>query len=143
MTEPQQYAAGAPHVFAPNLAALMAFACTLTVAAFAIAEPVADTPVSNMETQPEGPVRQQGVAGTVTDSRGVPVRDILIEAMPLSPDAGPVPDLAVMTDQDGIFFWDLEPGHYALKAHVPSGTPLSTDVIVQRNQVTRIKLQAP
>lgn len=55
----------------------------------------------------------------------------------------PVPDIAILTDAEGVFSWPLRAGTYRLAA-VTDGRPIATAVVtVEAGEVTRVDLHAP
>jgi hypothetical protein len=67
-------------------------------------------------------------SGVVRDAAGRPVAGVLVAAVG---DAGPVPDLAVVTDAEGRYTWPavLAPGSYELRAQTADGPATGTAVV--------------
>jgi hypothetical protein len=57
---------------------------------------------------------QQGVVGRVTASDGRPVSGAIIQPRSLDDVSPPIPDIAIITDDDGWYTWSLFPGTYEL-----------------------------
>jgi hypothetical protein len=79
-----------------------------------------DTPVSSQEMPVTGSKMQEGIVGTVVDESGTPLAGVFVEVTPESSNAGPVPDMAILTDAQGKFEWRLGPGRYVV-AVAPQG----------------------
>ncbi|MGH1483781.1 MAG: carboxypeptidase-like regulatory domain-containing protein [Geminicoccales bacterium] len=92
----------------------MTFICTMiSTCAFAesdiqLNEPVASDTDDNMHDS----AINEGVVGTVQNDSGEPIPNVLVQAFPLDPDSGPVPEIAILTDADGRYAWPLPPGRY-------------------------------
>jgi len=56
-----------------------------------------------------------GVYGWVTSSGGAPVGRAFVEPTAVEGTTGPVPELAVFTDDDGRYRWSLGPGTWAIR----------------------------
>jgi hypothetical protein len=57
---------------------------------------------------------REGIVGKVTDEMGRPLDNAFVEVTPQSSEAGPVPDIAVLTDVHGRYEWQLRPGRYVI-----------------------------
>ena len=56
----------------------------------------------------------EGVEGRVTDTMGRPVVDALITPTSLDTPSQAIPDIAIVTDQEGHYAWRLLPGNYMI-----------------------------
>lgn len=78
-------------------------------------------PVSSEDaTSTEQPAVSQGVAGVVVATSGAPIADVFVQAVPADAAAGPVPEIAIVTDERGRYHWPLPPGRYLLSV-APAG----------------------
>jgi hypothetical protein len=99
-----------------------------------------DVPIS----APAGPSNSQTgagfVRGTVTDAAGTPLAGVLV--IPESLDTPPraVPEIAVMTDDQGRYEWGLDAGRYRLTFTMDGYTQAQHEVVVQ-GQPTVLDLQ--
>ncbi len=94
-----------------------------------------DMPVSGQEGQLGEPALSAGVQGQVTDAAGKPLPEVLVT--PQSTDNPPqgVPELAVVTDNQGRYQWTLAPGAYTL-TFTRDGYALATQaIVVKANQL--------
>jgi hypothetical protein len=57
---------------------------------------------------------QQGVVGRVTASDGSPISGVIIKPRSLDEVSPPIPDIGIVTDDDGWYRWSLFPGTYEL-----------------------------
>ncbi len=97
-----------------------------------------DTAVSGEPGQP-GRAGGGGVLqGQVTDSSGKPIAGVMV--MPVSTDNPPqaVPEMAVMTNEEGRYEWTLTPGAYTLTFNAEGYAPATQDVNVKPDQPTTL-----
>ncbi|MRG27468.1 hypothetical protein GIJ05_04615 [Laceyella tengchongensis] len=52
------------------------------------------------------------VTGTVVDTDGHPIAQVLVMPEPADDKSGPIPEIAVYTDAEGRFSWTVPPGTY-------------------------------
>lgn len=77
----------------------------------------------------------EGLAGAVIDEAGAPIADVFVQVIPTDPAAGPVPEVAIITDDRGRYQWPLPPGRYAV-AIAPAGfAPQTKEVVVEPGRV--------
>lgn len=103
-----------------------------------------DAPVSGAPGDQGAPGAGSGMRGTVTDSAGAPVAGVLV--MPQSTDTPPqaVPEVAVMTDEQGRYQWSLVPGGYTVRFSAEGYTPATEAVVIQQAITTLdVTLQKP
>lgn len=95
---------------------------------------------SETDTAPPAATVQEGVAGRITSASGAPMADVFVQARSLG---GPraIPDLAVVTDADGRFFWKLAPGTYELTFMRDGHELARRSVVVQPNATTRLDVE--
>jgi hypothetical protein len=60
------------------------------------------------------PRLQEGVEGRVTRPDGEPIVGAFVQARSLDDPAPPIPEIAIVTDEDGRYAWPLEPGRYQI-----------------------------
>jgi len=88
----------------------------------------------------------EGIQGKVHTPDGRPLQGVFVQAQPSDPNAGPVPDIAIVTDENGVYRWRLPPGQYTLSvnpenyeaqaapANVDAGKTTIRDFIVQHQR---------
>ena len=99
-----------------------------------------DAPVTGGPGQASSAAPRGGVRGTVVDAGGKPLAGVLVT--PQSTDTPPraVPELAVMTDQDGRFQWPLPPGNYTLSFARDGYAAATQAVVVKEDQPASLKV---
>lgn len=97
-----------------------------------------DTAVSGAPGQPGGEGGGGVLQGQVSDSRGTPIAGVMV--VPVSTDTPPqaVPEIAVMTNEEGRYQWTLSPGAYTLTFNAEGYTPATHDINVNPNQSTTL-----
>jgi len=91
-----------------------------------------DRPVSSRDTPvTESPAVSEGIAGVVVDEGGAPMADVFVQVVPADPAAGPVPDIAITTDDRGRYQWPLRPGRYVVSIAPAGSTPQTKEVVVE------------
>jgi hypothetical protein len=122
--------------------AILALWCVVyPMAAVVAAGP--DSSVSSDDPKGDRPAAtvQEGVGGRVTSASGAPVANVFVQARSLG---GPraIPDIAIMTDAAGRYFWKLAPGRYEL-SFMRDGRELTRKrVVVRPNELTRLDIEA-
>ena len=84
---------------------------------------------------------EEGVGGRVTSASGAPVANVFVQARSLG---GPraIPDIAVMTDSAGEYFWKLTAGRYELTFMRDGRELVRKQVVVRPNELTRLDIEA-
>jgi protocatechuate 3,4-dioxygenase beta subunit len=102
-----------------------------------------DAPVSSDAAPSSGPSRRSGVSGRVLDPSGNPVVGAVV--VPRSQDSPPqeLPEIAVMTDDDGRYQWTLPPGRYSFTVHHNGHASSSQTVVVAADQVGSLDITIP
>lgn len=95
-----------------------------------------DSPVSGQPGQGGG--NAMGLQGTVTDSTGQPVAGVMVVPQSTENPPQPIPEIAVMTTEDGRFQWSLPPGAYKLTFNAEGFAPTTQDVTVQADAPTAL-----
>lgn len=62
--------------------------------------------------QKEGPPKNVVIHGIVEDQNGNPLSGVLVTPKPKGENVVPIPEIAVYTDEQGKFTWNLPPGEY-------------------------------
>jgi hypothetical protein len=79
-----------------------------------------------------------GVRGRVTSADGAPIAGRLVQAKSLDKPKRAIPELAVMTGEDGSYWWPLKPGHYRLSVAAEGYLTASQEVVVRSNQIAQL-----
>lgn len=88
------------------------------------------------------PQISEGVVGRLLRPQGRPVAGAVISATSLDRPSKPVPDIAILTDAEGVFAWPLRVGTYRLAA-VTDGRPIATAVVkVEPGEVACVEFHA-
>ena len=84
----------------------------------------------------------EGVAGRLVAPSGGPVAGARITARSLDRPAGPVPEIAILSDADGRFVWPLRPGRYRLAALVGGREVAAATATVEPGRIATLELSA-
>ena len=100
-----------------------------------------DQPVGSGLAGEKGPARiAEGVVGRLVTPSGDPVAGARITARSLDRPAGPVPEIAILSDTDGRFAWPLRPGRYRLAAVVAGREIAAATAVVEPGRVATLEL---
>jgi Carboxypeptidase regulatory-like domain len=100
-----------------------------------------DQPVGSGSAREKGPARiAEGVVGRLVTPAGDRVAGARITARSLDRPAGPVPEIAILSDADGRFAWPLRPGRYRLAAVVAGREIVAATAVVEPGRVTTLEL---
>ena len=100
-----------------------------------------DQPVGSGLAEEKGPARiAEGVVGRLVTPSGDPLVGARITARSLDRPAGPVPEIAILSDTDGRFTWPLRPGRYRLVAVVGGHEIAAATAVVEPERVTTLEL---
>jgi hypothetical protein len=104
-----------------------------------------DRPVS---TVAEGRASSQkdptfGVRGRVTTSDGTAIPRQMVLAESLDEPKRPVPELAVVTGQDGFYWWPLREGRYRLSIVTGESQTVARDIDIRANAVEQLDFTVP
>ena len=99
-----------------------------------------DTPISSSDAA--GTTLIEGLSGTVTTRSGAPIAGVFIQAAPLDSSTPSVPDIAILTNEGGMFGWPLKPGRYRLTLMLDGRVIGDTEAIVESGSATEIAVQA-
>ena len=83
----------------------------------------------------------EGAVGRLVTPSGDPVAGAQITVRSLDRPAGPVPEIAILSDKDGRFAWPLPPGRYRLAAVVEGREIAIATVTVEPGRVTTVTLK--
>lgn len=113
-----------------------------TSAAGAAAGPQGDParPVATGARQQAAAQLSEGIRGRLLRSGERPVAGAVIAARSLDRPARPIPEIAIVTDDDGRFQWPLRPGTYRLAALLDGREVATATVTVEPGQVTSIEM---
>lgn len=101
-----------------------------------------DAPVSDDHAGAPAGMRQ-GATGMVVDAAGKPVAGAMIAVRSLDMPARPVPEIAVLSGEDGRYAWPLPAGRYQFAALVGGRTGPAVAVRVPDGGIVRVTLTAP
>lgn len=89
-------------------------------------------PVSSRDAAiAESPAVSEGVAGVIVDESGAPITDVFVQVVPADSTAGPVPEIAITTDDRGGYEWPLPPGRYVVSIAPTGFAPQTEEVVVE------------
>ncbi len=98
-----------------------------------------DLPVESTQPEDTAPLAE-GVAGRVSQPGGPAVAGAVITATSLDHPARPIPEIAILTDDDGRFEWPLRPGSYRLAALLGGREIATATATVHARRVTTIEM---
>jgi hypothetical protein len=104
-----------------------------------------DRPVSSV-AQGRPPSQKDptfGVRGRVTSSDGTAIPGQMISAESLDKPKRPIPELAVVTGQDGSYWWPLREGRYRLSIVTEESQTVSRDIDIRANAVQQLDFTVP
>lgn len=91
----------------------------------------------------EAPAIRKGVQGRVTFASGKPAEKVFVQARSLGQPAIALPDIGILTNKAGDYFWPLPPGRFEL-TFILRGRKLATRQLdVGRNRPARLDIQLP
>lgn len=80
----------------------------------------------------------QGVEGRVTDTQGRPIAGALVVPKSLDEPSPPIPEIAVVSDEEGRYAWRLPPGRYQISVSAEGYRGAVKEAVVRAAQVTRL-----
>lgn len=111
------------------------------VAGVVMADPVSERDLPVESTQPEDAAPlAEGIAGRVSRPGGLAVEGAVIVATSLDHPARPIPEIAILTDDDGRFEWPLRPGSYRLAALLGGQEIAAATATVHGRRVTSLDM---
>jgi hypothetical protein len=101
-----------------------------------------DRPVTNgRDAAVAGQGISQGVEGRVTASGQKPLAGVSVQPRSLDEPATAIPELAVVSMDDGQYEWSLRPGEYEIAFALEGYQPATRRVTVRPRQVTRLDVE--
>jgi hypothetical protein len=97
-----------------------------------------DRSVISSDQSGPGPDVRQGVAGRVTTSDHLPVKGAFIQPRSLDDPSPPIPEIAILTDDEGRYTWPLLPGNYLISVSVEGCQRASKHVAIESGQVVKL-----
>lgn len=80
----------------------------------------------------------QGVEGRITDSRGRPIAGALVVPKSLDEPSPPIPEIAIVSDEEGRYAWRLPPGRYQISVSAEGYRGAAKQAVVRPGEVTRV-----
>jgi hypothetical protein len=97
-----------------------------------------DQPVSALPGTEAREAPGYGVRGRVTSVEGAPIAGGIVQAESLDEPKQAIPDLGVMTGEDGGYWWPFKPGRYRLSITAKGYQTVSQNVVVRPNELARL-----
>ena len=83
----------------------------------------------------------EGVEGRVTASGQKPLAGVSVQPRSLDEPAAAIPEMAVVSEDDGQYHWTLRPGEYELTFALDGYQPATRKVTVRPRQATRLDIE--
>jgi carboxypeptidase family protein len=83
----------------------------------------------------------QGVEGRLTDPGQKPLAGVSVQPRSLDEPATAIPEMAVVSMDDGRYEWSLRPGEYEIAFALEGYQPATRRVTVRPRQVTRLDVE--
>jgi hypothetical protein len=98
-----------------------------------------DTPITS-DTAAPGPsaTAARGITGLVQAPDGSPVPDVFVAPESLASPPVLLPEIAIVTDRQGVYHWDLPPGPYRLTFTAAGYAATSAHVVVPTAGAARL-----
>jgi hypothetical protein len=80
----------------------------------------------------------QGVEGRITDRQGRPIAGALVVPRSLDEPSPPIPEIAIVSDEQGRYAWRLPPGRYQLSVSAEGYRSAAKEAVVKPGEVTRL-----
>ncbi|WP_436638588.1 carboxypeptidase-like regulatory domain-containing protein [Microbaculum sp. FT89] len=103
-------------------------------------KPVSANEAAAGETAEEAHGLRTGVVGTVRSPAGAPIPGAVIVARSLDTPTKAIPEIAIVTNENGSFAWPLRPGRYELAPMLDGRRGDFRPVAVAPKSVTRLDL---
>ena len=91
---------------------MVAFVAFILLASSGCSYSNEDSPVTSTGQVGIGSV--EGIVGRITDTRGQPIVGALVQPRSLDDPSPPIPEIAIVSDDNGRYTWQLSPGSYEL-----------------------------
>jgi hypothetical protein len=99
--------------------------------------------VTSGNTGEAGKGSREGVEGRVTAPDGKPVPGAFVQAESLDEPAPPIPEIAVLTGEDGRYLWPLSPGRYRITVSADGYQPTAGTATVEAGRLATLNLALP
>lgn len=93
-----------------------------------------DTPVTDRGQLGQGD--KEGVSGRITDRQGHPVAGVFVHPRSLDEPAPAIPEIAIVSDNNGHYAWRLPPGKYELSASMIGYHSMVKPITIKAGQMT-------
>ena len=80
----------------------------------------------------------EGVAGRITNDKGNAIEGARVAAASLDPNGPAIPEIAIVSDEDGRYEWALRAGRYKLTVVADGYERASKDVVVSGGKVATL-----
>ena len=127
-------------ILALGLVLLLSVPALLPLVVAAQEEPSSpDTPITS-DTAAPGPsaTAARGITGLVQAPDGSPVPDVFVAPESLATPPVRLPEIAIVTDRQGVYHWDLPPGPYRLTFTAAGYAATSAHVVVPTAGAARL-----
>lgn len=94
-----------------------------------------DTPVTDRGGH-LGRGDKEGVSGRITDRQGHPVAGVFVHPRSLDEPAPAIPEIAIVSDDNGHYTWRLPPGKYELSASAIGYHGMVKPITIMAGQMT-------
>jgi hypothetical protein len=125
------------------LLALFATPATAPAMSDAFAMSNGDKPLSSEDTGETVPGPRTGATGILRGPGGQPVAGAMIVARSLDEPAKPIPEIAIITNDQGSYAWPLRPGRYELTPMLDGSRGAPEEVSVEAGSMARRDLTMP
>lgn len=88
----------------------------------------------------EAPMTRSGIRGRVQAQDGTPVTGAVIQAECAAEPCQPIPDIAILSNTDGAFFWPLREGSYRFTARKDDLTSCPVTAVVGPSKHDQVSL---
>ena len=85
----------------------------------------------------------EGVIGLVTTMDGRPIIEAWIRAKSLDQPSNPIPEIAIITNEEGQYKWPLVAGRYEISVFIDNRQSASQVVTVNPRQTTTLNFKIP
>lgn len=97
-----------------------------------------ELPPSTAVRSPAPTADGQGVEGRITDREGRPIAGALVVPRSLDVPSPPIPEIAIVSDEEGRYAWRLPPGRYEIAVSAAGYRGAVKEAVVRAGQVTRL-----
>lgn len=97
-----------------------------------------DSPVNRREQDRSTPPIQEGIVGRVSTSDGDFVKGAFMQPKSLDHPAQPIPEIAILSDDEGKYAWPLLPGNYEISVSVKGCQRAVRHTVIETGQVVEV-----